>query len=272
MSRKTLFCDNWEFSKQPFGTEYSESFDWKSVDIPHDYLIGNTKNLYETSTGWYRKNFDYSKKADTCVSIRFEGVYMDSAVFVNGVLAGEWKYGYSTFEFDITDLLLEGKNLLTVRVNYQSPNSRWYSGAGIYRNVWLKEYPSAHILPDGVYISTENDTITVSTEICRPETEENRFSVRQTVRDMKGGIVSEITSPAGAADMSAIPSVVRKKGFKYSLAVQKITVKNPKKWDIEAPYLYTLTTELLKDGEVTETEICKFGFREIKFTCDKGFS
>ena len=164
MSQKTLFCDNWEFSKQPFGTEYSDGLKWESVDIPHDYLIENTKNLYETSTGWYRKSFDYHKKDGTVTSVRFEGVYMDSAVFVNGVKAGEWKYGYSTFEFEITDLLKEGLNLIAVRVNYQSPNSRWYSGAGIYRSVWLKEMPSAHIVPDGVYISTEDNVITVSTE------------------------------------------------------------------------------------------------------------
>lgn len=271
MSQKILFCDNWEFSKQPFGAEYSESFEWKAVDIPHDYLIGNTKNLYETSTGWYRKSFDYHKKENTAVSVRFEGVYMDSAVFVNGSPAGEWKYGYSTFEFDITDLIRDGSNLISVRVNYQSPNSRWYSGAGIYRSVWLKEAPLAHILPDGVYISTEDNTVTVSTEICRPDTEENRFSVRQTVRDMNGNIAAEITSSAGAADLSAIPDAVRKKGYKYSLAVQKITLNNPVKWDIENPCLYTMTTELIKDGQVTEREDCRFGFRKIEFTCDKGF-
>lgn len=275
MSKKTLFCDNWEFSKQPFGKEYSDGFGWKPVDIPHDYLIGNTKNLYETSTGWYRKTFYHLKKPDTLVSMRFEGVYMDSAVFVNGKPAGEWKYGYSTFEFDITDLLIDGKNLVAVRVNYQSPNSRWYSGAGIYRNVWLKEMPSTHILPDGIYISTETGpeigAVTVSTELCRPETEENRCQVRQSVKDMNGNIAASVTSFAGAADKSAIPSVIRKNGCKYSLAVQKITLNTPEKWDIENPYLYTLVTELIKDGEVIETEECRFGFRKIEFTCDKGF-
>ena len=80
---------------------------------------------------------------------------MDSHVYVNGTLAGEWKYGYSTFEFDITELLKEGENLITVRVDYREPNSRWYSGAGIYRRVWLKTYPACHLVTDGIYISTD---------------------------------------------------------------------------------------------------------------------
>ncbi|MCM1054677.1 MAG: DUF4982 domain-containing protein [Bacteroides sp.] len=271
MSRKILFCDNWEFSKQPLGTEYSDGFDWKKVDIPHDYLIGNTKNLYETSTGWYRKSFDYHKREGGAVSLRFEGVYMDSEVFVNGCSAGEWKYGYSTFELEITDLLREGSNLVAVRVNYQSPNSRWYSGAGIYRSVWLKEMPAAHIVPDGVYISTEDNVITVSTETVRPEGEENRFEIRQTVTDTDGAVIAVNTAAAGAVDISAVPPAVRKKGCAYAAAVQKIKADNPKMWDIESPYLYTMTTELIKNGEVIETESCKFGFRRIEFTCDKGF-
>lgn len=271
MSKKTLFCDNWEFSKQPFGTEYSDGFEWRRVDIPHDYLIENTKNLYETSTGWYRKSFEYHKKENTVTSIRFEGVYMDSAVYVNGRLAGEWKYGYSTFEFEITDLLKEGGNLIAVRVNYRSPNSRWYSGAGIYRNVWLKEMPAAHIVPDGIYISTDNGVITVSSEVCRPEGENGSFEIKQTVKDMNGETVVESISPLSAAETCVIPKAVRKSGYSYLIAVQKIKIDNPQKWDIENPYLYTMTSELIRNGETVETEICRFGFRKIEFTCDRGF-
>lgn len=271
MSQKTLFCDNWQFSKQPFGTEYSDSFNWTSIDIPHDYLIENTKNLYETSTGWYRKTFDYTPNPDTLTSIRFEGVYMDSAVFVNGNRAGEWKYGYSTFEFDITHLLKEGENLITVRVNYRSPNSRWYSGAGIYRNVWLKETPVSHILPDGIYISTDDNIITVSTELCRPKAEPNTYRVKQTVKDQNGNTAAENTASPSALDISVIPEPLQNEGCSYSAAVQKISVENPEKWDIERPYLYTLITELIKDGQTIEKEETRFGFRKAEFTCDKGF-
>ena len=151
VSIKRLLCDNWEFSKNPIGTEYSEGLEWRNVDIPHDWLIFDTENLYETSTGWYRRRLDVSK-GENRVYLRFEGVYMVCTVFVNGSAAGEWKYGYSTFEFDITDFLNDGENLIAVRVDHREPNSRWYSGAGIYRNVWLKISPCCRLISDGVYI------------------------------------------------------------------------------------------------------------------------
>lgn len=165
MSITRLICDGWEFSKNPIDTEYSDASGWKNVDIPHDWLIYNTNDLYETSTGWYRRKLAYRKIEDMRAAVRFEGVYMDCKVYVNGNLAGEWKYGYSTFEFDITELLFDGENELSVRVDYRSPNSRWYLGAGIYRKVLFKEYPECHLVSDGIYISGDIDgNVTVSCE------------------------------------------------------------------------------------------------------------
>ena len=272
MSITRLFCDNWQFSKQPFGTEYSDAFIWSNIDIPHDWLIYDTKNLYETSTGWYRKTFTHTK-TDSHVSLRFEGVYMDCAVYVNGLSAGEWKYGYSTFEFEITHLLKDGENLVTVRVNYQSPNSRWYSGAGIYRNVYLKEAPMTHIVTDGIYITTtpKTGTVTVSTEICRPLGTPCDFEIRHIIKDKDGKIVSESTAPAAALDNTAIPNAIRQEKYAYAATLQNLTVQNPQLWDITTPTLYTLETMLLQNGEVTETETTKFGFRTTEFTTDKGF-
>ena len=123
-------------------------------DRPHDWLIYDTKNLYEDSIGWYRKNFAYAPDKtgnDDRVILRFEGVYMDSEICVNGTKLGEWKYGYSTFDWDITDSLREGENEVALRVVFQSPNSRWYSGAGIYRNVWMICLPETCLL----YTSTD---------------------------------------------------------------------------------------------------------------------
>ena len=173
-NNRRLFCSGWEFFKAPFGSEYSDGFDFRAVDLPHDWLIYNTNNLYETSTGWYRKSFSYEKKPGVRTYIRFDGVYMDSHVYVNGKTAGEWKYGYSSFQFDITDLVVNGENTITVRVDHRAPNSRWYSGAGIYRSVWLCESPETRFGNDGVYISTEKNgedwTVTVTSEVLRPET------------------------------------------------------------------------------------------------------
>ncbi|WP_240636655.1 glycoside hydrolase family 2 TIM barrel-domain containing protein [Paenibacillus silvae] len=127
---------------------------FEAVELPHDWLIYNTLDLYENSIGWYRKTFRYTKDELQYI-LCFDGVYMDSSVYVNGQLVGEWKYGYSAFEHDITEALVEGDNEIIVKVVHQSPNSRWYSGAGIYRNVWLKTRSGNHIVTDGIYVSIQ---------------------------------------------------------------------------------------------------------------------
>lgn len=272
MSRKTLLCDNWEFSKNPIGTEYSDSLKWSRVDIPHDWLIYDTNNLYETSTGWYRRILDHKRREGERVSLRFEGVYMDSRVYVNGVLAGEWKYGYSTFEFDITDLLRDGENLIAVRVDHREPNSRWYSGAGIYRRVWLKNYPDCHLTADGVYISASTDgTVTVTAETERPhDIGAAELLLRHTVMD-GDTVIAQVERACCAFDKSRISAAVRRNGCAYTVNTDVVTVNEPILWEPKDPKLYTLVTELLRNGEVIETEENRFGFRKAEFTPDKGF-
>lgn len=267
-----LFCDKWEFSKNPLGTEYSGELQWQAVDIPHDYLIYDTRGLYETSTGWYRKKFDHCRREGLRTSIRFEGVYMDSKTYVNGVPAGEWKYGYSTFEFDITDLLRDGENEISVRVDYREPNSRWYSGAGIYRRVWLREYDRCHITNDGVYISADTDgNVTVTAEIERPcEIPVGELSVRQTVFDGERRI-AETVFPCCAFDASRIPDVIRREGCSYSVNTVTLKIPEPVLWDFENPHLYTCVTEVVRDGVVIDSEENRFGLRRAEFTSDKGF-
>ncbi len=269
MSKMTLLCDNWEFSKNPIDTEYSDNLKWTRVDIPHDWLIYNTKDLYETSTGWYRRTLNIRKNGRT--ALRFEGVYMDSKVYVNGKLAGEWKYGYSTFEFDITDYLNDGDNLIAVRVDYRSPNTRWYSGAGIYRNVWLKQYGECHLVNDGIYISTDGGTVTVTAETERPEgVSAAELSLRRAIMD-GDKVLAEKTSPCCAFDRSRIPELVRRDKCAYSVNTDVLEVKDPVLWDIDAPKLYTCVCEVIRGGEVVDREEVKFGFRTVEFTTDKGF-
>ena len=157
MAIKTLFNRGWQFQLTDIDSDSKalQSDKWQNVDLPHDWLIYDSHNLYRTSKGWYSKDFSVKKAGGMRYSVRFDGVYMDCTVFVNGETAGEWKYGYSTFEFDITDFLKDGENNITVSVAHRSPNTRWYSGAGIYRNVWFKEYPQNHIVSDGVYFHAE---------------------------------------------------------------------------------------------------------------------
>lgn len=269
MSEMTLLCDGWEFSKNPIDTEYSDELAWERVDLPHDWLIYNTRDLYETSTGWYRRKLNISGKERA--ALRFEGVYMDSRVYVNGVLAGEWKYGYSTFEFDITDLLRGGENLVAVRVDYRCPNTRWYSGAGIFRNVWLKRYGECRLVSDGVYISTKGGEVTVTAEAERPlDVSVGELSIRRVILD-GDKVVAEKTSPCCAFDRSRIAGLVRRENRSYSVNTDVLTVPQPVLWDIDAPHLYTCVCELLRGGEVVDREEVRFGFRDIEFTPDKGF-
>lgn len=254
MSVDRLLCDGWEFSKNPYGAEYSDLLAWEKVDIPHDWLIYDAKNLYETSTGWYRRNLQWDPKEKERVSLRFEGVYMDSRVYVNGRLVGEWKYGYSTFEFDITEFLWEGSNLVSVRVDYHEPNSRWYSGAGIYRRVWLKTYPDCHLTADGVYISAAIDgTVRVTAETERPTgASVSELSVCHKVYDEER-ILAQTERPCCAADLSCIPESVRREGWQYTVNNSRLDIEGPVLWDIENPKRYRMVTELLKNGQVIDT-------------------
>lgn len=270
MSR-TQLNSGWEFVKTKLGTEYSKGLGFKPVSIPHDWLIYDTNDLYEDSTGWYRKKLDIPDDG-LRTALRFEGVYMDSRLYVNGVQAYEHKYGYTTFEADITDFLKAGENEITVRVDHKEPNSRWYSGAGIYRDVWLCRYHNEHILPDGVYISAYNDgRVIVSVEAERGENVPcEELKVRSSVyfgEQLCGVNEYECT----AADISLIPEFLRRAGCRYSVNESRFTIKSPKLWDIESPNLYRCVCELIKGGEVIDTAESRFGFRSAEFTADRGF-
>ena len=302
---KRLFNDGWQFTRQEIGTPPEmldrEGIEWSDVDLPHDWLIYDTNNLYKTGEGWYRKFFTPEGAEGKIVSIRFEGVYMDSTVFVNGKSVGEWKYGYSTFEFDITDFLVPGENEIKVRVVYQSPNSRWYSGAGIYRSVWLIMRDPVHFVSDGIYISAgkgENGwKVEVDAEIID---ESGRFSgedkkccrsavvnIGETCGQASCGTAGKATGSDGDAalkhalvrhtvhdaDGSVVAVSEQRAALASSIAVdsQSIPVARPRLWSLEDPYLYRLKSEIIVDGEIKDTVIQDFGFRTIRFDCDRGF-
>lgn len=165
----TLFNDDWQFFEYSIDEkqmtkngapvllkpqdffEISESVNYAPVTLPHDWQIEHVKKLYANSAGLYKKTFSINQDFGR-VALRFEGVYMNSAVYVNGQLAGECKYGYSTFEIDITSLLHKNApNVVQVICVYQNPNTRWYSGAGIFRDVWLVQNNECFLPLDGTY-------------------------------------------------------------------------------------------------------------------------
>lgn len=265
MAINLLFNDGWQFTKQEIDTPIekftSDEITWKEIDIPHDWLIHDVNNLYETSEGWYKKDFVIENLDEKLISIRFEGVYMNTFIYVNGELAGEWKYGYSTFEFDITNFLQVGKNTINVVVKHESPNSRWYSGAGIYRNVWLKTRALTHIVADGIYFSTKKleDAwkVEIETEVANKGASGSAV-VLHTLIDKDGAIFS---SSQNSIDASSEIQVDK----------QEFEVKSPEIWSIEEPNLYKLKTEIIVDGEIVDAEVQNVGFRTFHFDADEGF-
>jgi beta-galactosidase len=259
MSEKTLFCDGWQFSKQGMASSIDDikSFQWRKIDIPHDWLVWQTKNLYESSNGFYKKCFMMTGD-EPHVSLRFEGVYQDSSVYINGKIAFKWKYGYSTFEFEITDFLKKGENEIVVLVRHHAPNSRWYSGAGIYRNVYMIIREKTHFTPDGIYFSAfKKDgkwTCEIKAEISGGQ--DKNLAIRHTL------IAGNGNTP-GSAGTKADGETVN-----CSLPIDNSSLEI---WDIENPVLYTLKSELVDNGTVIDTEYNTVGFRTVEFSPNNGF-
>ncbi|MBB6638254.1 DUF4982 domain-containing protein [Cohnella thailandensis] len=261
MNEKLLFNDGWEFAKSGLGQEDWAELSFEPVDLPHDWLIYDTLNLYENGIGWYRKRFSYHSTAERAL-LMFDGVYMDSSLYVNGNFVGEWKYGYSSFEHEITDALRPGENEIVVKVVHQSPNSRWYSGAGIYRNVWLKTRGCNHLGTDGVYASVKRENGDWAVEIETELNAQEDVVLSQTVLQDDSIIASVSTRIAGGC-------------LAENPVCQKLEVRNPLLWSPEEPSLYRLVTRLRlassEGGEgILETVSRNIGFREIELDPERG--
>lgn len=254
----------WEFQKVPImDGKIPEGFEqdaFYEVVVPHDWMIGQAENLYENSVGWYRKTI-LVEDASKLQFLRFEGVYMDCTVFVNGTKAGEWKYGYTTFEVEITELVHPGENEILVKVVHQCPNSRWYTGAGIYRPAWLISREPAHFAADGIYIHTERAEngyhTELSAEVVLPEgAAAAEYEVVYQLFDKEKRLVAEavVSAENTAADLF---------------------VENAREWSVKEPYLYELRAELRFVGgaekKLLDAETYSYGYRTLEFTCDKGF-
>jgi len=270
MSIKKKLSDGWHFAKRPLGTSLADATTggpgWEQVTLPHDWLIYDSHNLYEDGEGWYRTTLEFDGLApDTCMSLRFEGVYMNSTYYVNGHTAGTWKYGYSTYEIDITPYIRPGRNEIVVQVVHESPNSRWYSGAGIYRPVWLKTYPASRIAADGIYISTSKSgddwNVEIDTEVIFGNAArlEDQYKLRYGILDSSNNRVNQ-----GEVDIPVRPGHTAN-------ANCSIRGLRPTVWDIDNPTCYRLVAELIVNGSVVEEERQTFGFRSFEFDSERGF-
>ncbi|MCL2351513.1 MAG: DUF4982 domain-containing protein [Firmicutes bacterium] len=240
------------------------------ADLPHDYSIlrkrdpecraGRDGGFFPCGIAEYKKTLyapeDWLGKA---VMLEFDGVYMNATVRVNHNIAAAHPYGYTGFRCDIAPFLRYGKNNgIAVNVNNDAlPNSRWYSGSGVYRHVWLLTGEKAYVYPEGVYITTPNNSA-VSVETTVGSDAARAVVVRSTVIRADG-------LEAASADVSVIA------GKGQTRANQTIQLSDPVLWSLENPYLYTLRTEIFADGDLTDTVETKFGVRTVRADAENGF-
>lgn len=255
---------------------------WRPVDVPHDWAVEldfvNDRSLAshgykpvgpkfpENSIGWYRKKFFISKEDnEKRISIKFDGVFRNCEVWLNGFSLGNNTSGYMDFEFDVTDFInYGGNNALVVRVDASRYEGWWYEGAGIYRHVWLIKNDQTYIPENGIYIKTEiNNDVTwvdVQTRLVNKAIVSKKCQLLLKVRDKGGDIIKTSESLPVSLDDNT-----------EKIVTERLKISQPNLWSVENPYLYSLVAILKCNNEVIhETEI-KFGVREVKFDANKGF-
>ena len=273
------FDRDWRFVQaDPSGAQAPGFNDksWRRLDLPHDWSLegenlrdnpgGGSIGYFPMGTGWYRKSFDvpgFSK--DKLYSIEFDGVYMNSTVWVNGVCLGTWPYGYSSFSYDLTPVLKARGNVIAVRVdNSQQPNSRWYSGSGIYRHVRLVATAKTRFDKWGVFhytTSVDEGTakVLVRSDITNGEARARELTVRQSVLDASGVVVATVEKPVGMVAGGS------------QTVEQRVEIPAAHLWDTEDPYLYTLRSQLLASGKEIDCVESSLGVRTIEYDVDRGF-
>lgn len=280
IERKQLFDTGWKFYLGDTTDAGSKDFNdgsWRNLDLPHDWSIegkiapknptGNAGGYFPAGIGWYRKKFNAPAEwKDRNISVYFEGVYMNAEVFINGRSLGIYPYGYSSFSYDLSPYLEFGKeNVIAVRVNNaQQVNSRWYSGSGIYRHVWMMVTDRVHVAHWGVAISTpviasKKATVQVKT-IVKNEMPSTQSIVLNTIiwdKNRKNAATNQIKI--------ALPANSEKE------ITQSLSVLNPSLWSPERPDLYQAQVQIIKDRHVVDDTKTSFGIRSIKFTVENGF-
>ena len=283
--REQNFDANWKFylgaASGAEATNYDDSA-WENVSLPHDYSIeqeytsaGEAESGYLLGgTGWYRKHFSLDPDMEgKTIRIDFGGVYMNATIWVNGTRLGTHPYGYTPFSFDITDYVkYDGENVITVKVDHQTPSSRWYSGSGIYRSVKLTVMEEVHVDLYGTQISTPNleaeqggvVNMSVNTTVANESSSSKSVVLVHTIYE-KGteNSIGTVTTAAQSVGAGATKTIAA-----------TLPANNPKlwnSWDKGESNLYTVVTEVKVGGNVVDTYETEFGFRYFKFDTNTGF-
>jgi beta-galactosidase len=280
-----LFDAGWRFYRGDIAGAETVKFDdssWRTMDLLHDWSIENLPGTTSPfnpdaisqvsggfttgGTGWYRKTFvlDEEQKNKRIV-IQFDGIYMNPEIWINGLSLGSHPYGYTSFWYDISDKVKFGSpNILAVKVRNEGENSRWYSGSGIYRHVWLKVVEPVHVAQWGTSITSpevnaDSAKVIIKTKINNQSDNTLKVKVITRVLNAKG----EETNNTGSEQM------VENKGlFEFN---QEALVKNPVLWSTDTPVLYTAVSEVFTADKLIDRVETKFGIRTIKFDVVSGF-
>lgn len=267
----------WRFALNPVGDQASPDIDdssWRLLDLPHDWAIegdfskdnpsGTGGGALPGGVGWYRRTLDIGDIAPgEQIWIDFDGAYMNSSVYVNGHLLGTRPYGYASFSYDLTPRLHKGANTIAVKVdNSEQPNSRWYSGCGIYRNVWLRRLAPVHIPLWGQFveprdIKNNSATLRVTTDLVNASGAPSRAIVAIRVVDRCGRTLASASKPVTVSDSATL--------------VQNLKIKGIDLWSPDNPALYSVITDVSVGGKVVDSNVETTGFRNIAFDADKGF-
>ncbi|MGN0229917.1 MAG: beta-galactosidase GalB [Muribaculaceae bacterium] len=266
--------------EEPEGLEKADAADaqWQKLDLPHDYAItgpfridlaGETGKLPYQGIGWYRKHFNYEKKDGERLYIDFDGAMAHAKVWLNGRYVGTWPYGYNSFRLDLTSYVKEGDNVLAVRLDTENWESRWYSGAGIYRHVWLVRCHPVHVAHWGTYITTpvvSDSKAVVNNEITVENYRQVPVEARIVTRyyELDGNDVPQQC----VAEKSSMMKIHACSHDKLS---EQVDIANPKRWDITSPNRYLARTEIYVDGKLSDTYNTPFGIRTIEFSSTRGF-
>ena len=278
--RLELAADSdWKFFLgDPSGAEARSFADgsWRTVNLPHDWSIegapakdnptGSGGGFYPAGTGWYRKTFSAAPEwKGRKVSVVFDGVYRDATVYLNGRKLGNQPYGYTSFSFDLTpDLDFTAPNVLAVRVdNSAQPNSRWYSGSGIYRRVRVLVTDPIHVARWGVFVTTPEASasaakVSVRTRMANESATQAGVTLETTLMDREGKAVGSAQSGVTIAP------------GRETEANQEIAVANPALWSFESPRLYRAVTRVLRAGKVVDEVVTPFGIRSLAWSPENG--
>lgn len=278
--RQRLSMDpGWRFTLgDPAGAQ-QVSFDdrsWRRLDLPHDWSVegapredapgGGRVGFFPSGIGWYRKAFRVPDgTASRAAWLEFDGVYMNSDVWLNGVHLGKRPFGYVSFAYDISRQLRPGVNVVAVRVdNSRQPNSRWYTGSGIYRHVWLTIADPLRVAHWGTFVTTPRVDSAGADVVSRTRLRNDHRTVRQ-------GILRSVIVDSAGREVARSESPFSVAMGQVAELEQRMAVTTPRLWSIESPNLYTMVSVVLDGARVADSVRTVFGIRSIAYDADRGF-